>query len=129
MEPGWIDFILDSEWEWAGPCEYADIVFPVQSWQDDGSTAKTEGKEHGKKKYAEALEELEKVVEQLESGELSLEDALAAFEAGVRLVKYCNQKLTEVERRIELLVKDKEGKLQLKALTDVGDEEPEAEEP
>ncbi|HBA40716.1 MAG: exodeoxyribonuclease VII small subunit [Deltaproteobacteria bacterium RIFCSPLOWO2_02_56_12] len=86
-------------------------------------------KDQGKKKFEEALEELEKVVEQLESGELSLEDALAAFEAGVRLVKYCNQKLTEVERRIELLVKDKEGKLQLKALTDVGDEEPEAEEP
>jgi len=86
-------------------------------------------KDQGKKKFEEALEELEKVVEQLESGELSLEAGLAAFEEGVRLVKYCNQKLTEVERRIELLVKDKEGKLQLKAFTDVGDEETEAEEP
>ena len=86
-------------------------------------------KDQGKKKFEEALEELEKVVEQLESGELSLEAGLAAFEEGVRLVKYCNQKLTEVERRIELLVKDKEGKLQLKAFTNVGDEETEAEEP
>ena len=85
-------------------------------------------KELGKKKFAEALEELEKVVEQLESGELSLEDSLAAFEEGVRLVKYCNQKLTEVERKIELLVKDKEGKLQLKSLADADDEEPETEE-
>ena len=86
-------------------------------------------KDQGKKKFEEALEELEKVVEQLESGELSLEDSLAAFEQGVRLVKYCNQKLTEVERKIELLVKDKEGKLQLEPLADAGDEEPEGEGP
>jgi len=66
-------------------------------------------------KFETALESLEEVVEQLESGELSLEDALAAFEKGVGLVRYCNQKLTEVEKRIELLVRDKEGKLQLKA--------------
>ncbi len=85
-------------------------------------------KDRGKKKFEEALQKLEKVVEQLESGDLSLEDSLAAFEEGVGLVKYCNQKLTEVEKKIELLVKDKEGKLQLKPLTDVGDEEPEAEE-
>lgn len=86
-------------------------------------------KDQGKKKFEEALEELERVVERLESGELSLEESLAAFEEGVRLVKFCNLKLTEVERKIELLVKDKEGKLQLKPLEGVGDEEPEAEEP
>jgi len=63
------------------------------------------------------------VVEQLESGELSLEDSLAAFENGVRLVKLCNQKLTEVERKIELLVKDKDGKLQLKPLEDLGEDD------
>lgn len=86
-------------------------------------------KDQGKKKFEEALEELEKVVERLESGEISLEDSLAAFEDGVRLVKYCNQKLSEVERKIELLVKDKEGKLQLKPLSDGGDEDLEAKEP
>lgn len=86
-------------------------------------------KDQGKKKFEEALEDLERVVERLESGELSLDDSLAAFEEGVRLVKYCNQKLTEVERKIELLVKDKEGKLQLKPLADVEDEEPEVKEP
>ncbi len=76
-----------------------------------------------KKKFEEAVEELERVVEQLESGELSLEDSLAAFENGVRLVKLCNQKLTEVERKIELLVKDKDGKLQLKPLEDLGEDD------
>lgn len=67
-----------------------------------------------KQKFETALEDLEKVVERLESGELSLEESLAAFEDGVRLVKFCNQKLTEVEKKIELLMKDKEGKLQLR---------------
>ena len=74
------------------------------------------------KQFESALEELEQVVEQLESGELSLEDSLAAFEKGVGLVKYCNQKLNEVEKKIELLVKDKEGKLQLKAFEELPDE-------
>lgn len=64
-----------------------------------------------------ALEDLEQLVEQLESGDLPLEDSLAAFEKGVNLVKFCNQKLTEVEKKIELLVKDKDGKLQITALT------------
>ena len=86
-------------------------------------------KNQEKKKFEQALEELEKVVERLESGELSLEQSLAAFEAGVKLVKLCNQKLTEVEKKIELLVKDKDGKLQLKPLEDAGDEGPEEEEP
>ncbi len=76
-----------------------------------------------KKNFEGALEELEKVVEQLESGELSLEDSLAAFEKGVGLVKYCNEKLTDVEKKIELLVRDKEGKLQLKALDSIAREE------
>ena len=81
------------------------------------------------KKFEEALAELERVVERLESGELSLEESLSAFEEGVALVKCCNQKLTEVEKKIELLVKDKEGKLQLKSFDEGGDEEPEDEEP
>jgi exodeoxyribonuclease VII small subunit len=72
-------------------------------------------------KFETALEELERVVEQLESGDLSLEEALAAFEKGVGLVKQCNQKLNEVERRLELLVKDKEGKLELQPVEDVSE--------
>ena len=80
-------------------------------------------KESADKKFESALEELEEVVEQLESGELSLEDSLSAFEKGVGLVRFCNQKLNEVEKKIEMLVKDKEGKLQLKELTELPKEE------
>ena len=74
------------------------------------------------KKFEVALEELESVVEQLESGELSLEDSLTAFEKGVGLIKYCNQKLNEVESKVEFLLKDKEGKFQFKALVSISDD-------
>jgi exodeoxyribonuclease VII small subunit len=73
-------------------------------------------KDQSSKKFEVALEELEKTIEQLESGDLSLEDSLGAFEKGVGLVKYCNQTLNEVEKKVELLIKDKEGKLELKVL-------------
>lgn len=79
-------------------------------------------KDQSSKRFEVALEELAGVVEQLESGELSLEDSLAAFEKGVGLVKYCNQKLSEVEKKVELLVKDKEGKFQFRDLDAVSDE-------
>ena len=80
-------------------------------------------KEQNEKKFESALEDLEQVVEQLESGDLALEDSLAAFEKGVGLVKFCNQKLNDVEKKVELLIKDKEGKLQLKAFEDSSEDE------
>ena len=80
-------------------------------------------KEQQNKTFEVALEELEGMVEQLETGELALEESLAAFEKGVGLVKYCNQKLAEVEKKVELLVKDKEGKLQFRALEGVTTED------
>jgi exodeoxyribonuclease VII small subunit len=80
-------------------------------------------KDQSGKKFEVALGELEQVVEQLESGDLSLEDSLAAFERGIGLVKYCNQKLNEVEKKVEFLLKDKEGRLQLKTLDSLADDE------
>src|SRR5262245_2977571 len=90
------------------------VAKPKPKWRN--SMAR---KDDGSKKFESALEDLEQVVERLESGELSLEDSLAAFEKGVGLVKFCNQKLNEAEKKVELLVKDKDGKLQLKALEDL----------
>jgi exodeoxyribonuclease VII small subunit len=75
------------------------------------------------KKFEIALQELEAVVEQLQSGELSLDDALGAFEKGVGLAKCCNQRLTEAESRVELLMRDRAGNFQLKALLAESDEE------
>ncbi len=85
-------------------------------------------KDQQNKKFEAALEELEAVVERLETGEIELEESLAAFEKGVGLVKYCNQKLTEVEKKVELLVKDKEGKYQLRALEQADPDSEENEE-
>jgi len=82
-------------------------------------------KDQQNKKFEVAMAELEGVVEQLESGDLPLEDSLAAFEKGVGLVNYCNQKLTEVEKKVELLVKDKEGKLQLKPFESAAEDDEE----
>ncbi len=56
--------------------------------------------------FEHALDRLEGVVERLESGELALEEALAAFEEGVRLSRRCAEQLGAAERRIELLVEE-----------------------
>lgn len=60
--------------------------------------------------FETALKRLEDVLESLEHGDLPLEESLAAFEEGVGLVKFCQQKLDEVEKRVELLLKDETGK-------------------
>jgi len=80
-------------------------------------------KESIPKNFEGALAELEEVVEQLESGDLPLDDSLTAFEKGVGLVKFCNHKLDEVEKKVELLIKDKEGKLELKNLDTLPNED------
>ena len=54
--------------------------------------------------FESALEQLEAIVDRLESGELPLEEALAAFEQGVALSRRCTAELEAAERRIELLV-------------------------
>ncbi len=74
------------------------------------------------KNFEVALQELESIVEQLESGDLSLEDSLCAFENGVGLVKYCNQKLNEVESKVQILLKDRDGKFQFKAFVSASDD-------
>ena len=78
-------------------------------------------KESIEQNFEQALAELEEVVEQLESGALPLDNSLAAFEKGVGLVKFCNQKLNEVEKKVELLLKDKDGRLQLTTLGEIDD--------
>jgi exodeoxyribonuclease VII small subunit len=56
-----------------------------------------------------ALKELETIVKQMESSEAKLEESLQLFERGVKLSRYCSQKLEEAEKKIELLVKDARG--------------------
>jgi exodeoxyribonuclease VII small subunit len=62
-------------------------------------------------KFDEALNRLEEIVRELERGDISLEEALSLYEEGIRLVKFCSKKLSEIERRIEVLTKDESGQL------------------
>jgi exodeoxyribonuclease VII small subunit len=64
-----------------------------------------------KEKFEEALQKLETIVAQMEEGDLPLEEALKAFEEGVRLAKFCTTKLDEAERKVEKLIRDQSGKL------------------
>ena len=62
-----------------------------------------------KEKFEEALGKLEEIVSKLEKGDIPLEESLKLFEEGIRLSRFCNQKLDEAEKRVEILLKDKEG--------------------
>jgi exodeoxyribonuclease VII small subunit len=63
------------------------------------------------KKFEVALARLEEIVTELESGELGLEQSLKLFEEGVKLARICNARLEEAERKVEILLKDKAGKI------------------
>ena len=76
------------------------------------------------KKFEAALQDLEGIVEKLDSGTLSLEESLQAFEEGVALVRFLEEKLTEVEKRVEVLTRDNSGLFQTQNLET--DEEGEA---
>lgn len=60
-------------------------------------------------KFETSLKKLEEIVRRLEGGSLSLEDSLKAFEEGVKYSSFCAKKLDEAERRIEVLLKHKDG--------------------
>ena len=62
------------------------------------------------------LAELEALVQRLEGGELSLEDALAAFERGVGLVRQLQTMLNQAEQRVEVLTREANGGLRLAPL-------------
>ena len=61
------------------------------------------------KDFEDALGKLEGIVTELEGGELSLESSLARYEQGVRLARFCNSKLEEAEKRVEMLQTNDEG--------------------
>lgn len=67
----------------------------------------------GELRFEDGMAALEELVGRLESGELTLEDALVAFEQGVALVRVLNERLTSAEQRIELLVRGADGRLSL----------------
>jgi exodeoxyribonuclease VII small subunit len=61
------------------------------------------------KDFESALKSLEEIVAQLESGDLTLDRALELFEEGVQVSRFCNSKLEEAERKVEILIKTADG--------------------
>jgi exodeoxyribonuclease VII small subunit len=59
--------------------------------------------------FEKAINDLEKIVKALESGDLPLEKALEKFEAGIKLSRYCTETLDEAEKRVTLLMADEMG--------------------
>lgn len=62
-----------------------------------------------KQSFEASLKELEEIVKEMESGNLSLEEAIKKYEHGIKQSKYCNAFLNTTERKIMLLAKDKDG--------------------
>ena len=58
------------------------------------------------KKFEKALEELEEIVKKMEAGDLSLDESLKVFEEGIRLSRFCANRLDEAERKVEILLRE-----------------------
>ncbi len=59
--------------------------------------------------FEKAFQQLEKIVQRLESEELPLDESLQLFEEGIGLSRFCHQRLEEVEKKIELILADAKG--------------------
>lgn len=63
------------------------------------------------KKFEAALDRLEEIVEELEKGDVALEQSLKLFEEGIKLSRICTKRLEDAERRVDILLKDKAGNM------------------
>lgn len=64
-----------------------------------------------KQTFESAMKQLESIVHKLEGGDLTLDEALKKFQEGVKLTKFCSNKLDETEKKVSILLKDDEGKV------------------
>ena len=64
-----------------------------------------------KKTFEQSMEQLEQIVQELESGDLPLEKAIKKFEEGIQLSKLCAKKLDETEKKVALLLEDEQGNI------------------
>ena len=68
--------------------------------------------------FEKSLEELEGIVEDLESGDLSLENSLKSFEKGIKLARLCQEQLSKAELQVQKLIEEN-GELKTSPLKDV----------
>ncbi|QUV85579.1 exodeoxyribonuclease VII small subunit [Chloracidobacterium aggregatum] len=72
--------------------------------------------------YEAALAELEQIVQQMEDGQLPLEEALDLFERGMTLARRCRERLLAAEQRIEIILKSADGSVTTAPLAPTGDD-------
>lgn len=83
-----------------------------------------------KQSFEDALAELEDIAVKLEDGSLGLDESIKEFERGIRLARFCQEKLEEAERKIEILQKGENGPVSSKKISvknDTGEIEDEDE--
>jgi len=73
-----------------------------------------------KTSFEDAMERLEELVKELEDGELTLDASLERFEEGIKLYRYCMQKLEEIENKVEVIMNDQNGDLKRLSLDTEG---------
>ena len=81
--------------------------------------------------FESAMQRLEEIVEEMESGKMPLEDLIVRYEEGMKLVKICQERLTSAEQRIEIITRNSTGKAVVKnfeAADSVQSETPEAKD-
>jgi exodeoxyribonuclease VII small subunit len=66
-----------------------------------------------KQSFDNALKRLEEIVEQIESGQLGLEESLARFEEGVKISVFCQEELQKTDGKVSLLIKKLNGEMDL----------------
>ena len=59
--------------------------------------------------FEQSMKKLEQIVQELESGDLHLEEAMQKFEEGIKLSKLCSEKLDKTEKKVTLLLQDQKG--------------------
>jgi exodeoxyribonuclease VII small subunit len=67
-------------------------------------------------KFEEALKKLEKIIDEMEKGDLSLDEALKKYQEGLELSRACSQRLENAKKKIDVLTKNKKGDFELKPL-------------
>jgi exodeoxyribonuclease VII small subunit len=70
-----------------------------------------------KNTFEGSMKRLEEIVEQLDSGKLSLDESLKIFEEGIELSNLCSEKLKQAEKRIKTLLKKEDGNFQLELVS------------
>jgi exodeoxyribonuclease VII small subunit len=76
-----------------------------------------------KQTFENAMKRLEAIVQELESGDLTLDEALKKFQEGVKLSKFCSNKLDETEKKVAILLKDQEGMVHEQPFSPEGSED------